>query len=123
LDHYGHLDHTGGAAMLNFRLLLKGTQHQALLKRFKRARQISMKAFFEKYKHRLTVHKLPSYSPGSNPIEKLWKKLKENGAYLHYFPTFESLTQEVRESLMPFISALKEVLAPFGMYYRIDHAA
>jgi len=33
-----------------------------------------MKDFFEKNKHRLTVFRLPSYSPDFNPIEKLWKK-------------------------------------------------
>lgn len=83
----------------------------------------AMKAFFEKHKHRLTVYKLPSYSPDFNPIEKLWKKVKEKGTHLHYFPTFESLTHKVHENLMQFKSATKEVLALFGMYYSIDQAA
>ncbi|MCP5018104.1 MAG: IS630 family transposase [Ketobacter sp.] len=83
----------------------------------------AMKAFFEKHKHRLTVYRLPSYSPDFNPIEKLWKKIKEKGTHLHYFPTFDALMNKVHESLMQFKSAPKEVLALFGMYYKIDHAA
>jgi hypothetical protein len=82
-----------------------------------------MKAFFEKHKDRLTVHRLPAYSPDFNPIEKLWKKVKEKGTHLHYFPTFETLMNKVHESLMQFKSAPKEVLALFGMYYRLDQAA
>jgi transposase len=75
-----------------------------------------MKAFFEEHKQRLTVFDLPSYSPDYNPIEKLWKKVKETGIHLHYFPTFESLKEKVHETLSLFESAKKEVLALFEMY-------
>ena len=44
--------------------------------------------FFEKQSDRLTVYQLPTYSPDYNPIEKLWKKIKQGGTHLHYFPTF-----------------------------------
>ena len=33
--------------------------------------------FFAQHVDRLTVYQLPSYSPDYNPIEKLWKKIKE----------------------------------------------
>jgi len=38
----------------------------------------AMKDFFEKYSNRITVYRLPSYSPDYNPIEMLWKKIKQN---------------------------------------------
>ncbi len=44
---------------------------------------------------RLFVHKLPSYSPDYNPIERLWKNTKRKATHLKYFPTFESLRETV----------------------------
>jgi transposase len=44
----------------------------------------AMKEFFAKHADRLTVYQLPSYSPDYNPIEKLWKKIKERDIH----PTF-----------------------------------
>jgi transposase len=76
----------------------------------------AMKSFFFQHKNRLEVHSLPSYSPDYNPIEKLWKKVKEKGTHLHYFPTFEALKIKVHESLMLFENAPQEVLSLFGMY-------
>ena len=49
---------------------------------------VAVRNFVETHKHRLSAHKLPSYSPDYNPIEKLWKKIKETGTHLVYFPTF-----------------------------------
>jgi len=76
----------------------------------------AMKQFFAKHEKRLTVFNLPSYSPDYNPIEKLWKKVKQDGTHLHYFPTFESLKDKVRESLALFENAPREVLSLFGLY-------
>lgn len=73
----------------------------------------AMKAFFEPYKERLTVFQLPSYSPDFNPIEKLWKKVKEQGTHLHYFPTFESLKDKVEEALLAFKDTPAQVLSLF----------
>lgn len=78
----------------------------------------AMKQFFAKHEQRLTVFDLPSYSPDFNPIEKLWKKVKQKGTHLHYFPTFESLKDKVHESLALFDKAPNEVLSLFGLY---DH--
>ena len=64
----------------------------------------------------MTVFELPSYSPDYNPIEMLWKKVKQKGTHLHYFPTFESLKDRVHESLALFEEASKEVLSLFGLY-------
>ena len=75
-----------------------------------------MKAFFEAHKDRLTVFELPSYSPDYNPIEKLWKKVKEKGTHLQYFPTFEAVKEKVQETLTFFENAKQEVLSLTGMY-------
>jgi transposase len=78
------------------------------------------RAFFAKHQDRLTVFELPSYSPDYNPIEKLWKKVKQKGTHLHYFPTFESLQEKVHESLAFFENAPKEVLSLFGFYHDMN---
>lgn len=72
--------------------------------------------FFEENKHRLTVHYLPAYSPDFNPIEGLWKKIKQMGTHLKYFLTFDSLVERVEEMLIEFECAANEVLALFGLY-------
>ena len=82
-----------------------------------------MQAFYEKNKDRLTVFKLPSYSPDYNPIEKLWKKIKEKGTHLQYFPTFEDLKAKVNESLIQFDNAPEEIISLFAMVDELAEAA
>ena len=55
--------------------------------------------------------------PLSNPIEKLWKKIKEKEVHLHYFPTFESLKNKIEEALLHFKDLRNEVLSLFGFYW------
>jgi transposase len=74
-----------------------------------------MQAFFALHAERLTVFQLPSYSPDFNPIEKLWKKIKEQDTHLVYFPTFEALTSRVDSALVKFASKGQEVLALFSL--------
>ncbi len=81
-----------------------------------------MNTFFEKNKKRLTVFRLPSYSPDFNPIEKLWKKIKEKGTHLKYFPTFDGLKDKVNEMLNIFDDAKNEVLSLFGFYDKLNVA-
>ncbi len=83
----------------------------------------AMQKFFTQHQHRLTVFDLPSYSPDYNPIEKLWKKVKEKGTHMHYFPTFESLKKKVHESLEFFDYAPKEVLSLFGFFEEMNATA
>lgn len=83
----------------------------------------AMREFFEKHKDRLTVFQLPAYSPDFNPIEKLWKKVKEKGIHLHYFPVFEALKAKVHESLVFFKHAPLEVLSLFGLYRKQELTA
>ena len=69
------------------------------------------KAFFAQQTARLEVCQLPTYSPDSNPIEKLWKKIKQQGTHLHYCPTFEALTDKVEQALLKFAHIPEEILA------------
>jgi len=84
-------------------------------------RSAAMNTFFEHNRTRLTVYRLPSYSPDYNPIEKLWKKVKEKGTHLHYFPTFEDLKNKVEETLLLFKNAPKEVLSLFVSLKEVTH--
>jgi transposase len=76
----------------------------------------AMRTFFAQHTARLTVFQLPAYSPDFNPIEKLWKKIKQQETHLHYFPTFESLMDKVDQALLRFENAPKQVLSLFGFY-------
>lgn len=73
----------------------------------------AMKALFEQHSERITVFQRPRYSPDFNPIEKLWKKIKEQGTHRHDFPTFESLKDKVEEALVEFKNTPAEVLFLF----------
>lgn len=68
------------------------------------------KRFFAQHAERLTVSQLPSYSPDYNPIEKLWKKLKQQDTHLHYFPTFAALSDKVEQALLKFENTPQEIL-------------
>ena len=82
----------------------------------------AMRMFFEKHSKRLSVFQLPSYSPDYNPIEKLWKKIKEKEVHLHYFPTFESLKKKVKDALLHFTSMKEEILSLFVKYKKLTSA-
>jgi len=69
------------------------------------------KQFCAQHTARLTVYQLPSYSPDYNPIEKLWKKIKQAETHLHYFATFDALTDKVEQALLKFAHAPREILA------------
>ena len=73
----------------------------------------AVRQFCAQHAHRLTVYELPSYSPDYNPIEKLWKQVKTERIHLHYFPTFESLTEKVEEALLHFADTQHDVFALF----------
>ena len=67
--------------------------------------------FFAQHAERLTVVQLPTYSPDYNPIEKLWKKLKQEDTHLHYFPTFAALTEKVERALLKFAQTPAAILS------------
>ena len=82
----------------------------------------AMKRFFTQKANRITVYELPSYSPDYNPIEKLWKKIKEKEIHLHYFPTFDTLKNKVEEALLHFKNMKNEILSLFGFYNKLSEA-
>jgi transposase len=81
------------------------------------------KAFFAQQTARLQVFQLPTYSPDYNPIEKLWKKIKQRETHLHYFPTFEALTEKVEQALLTFANIPEEILALCSLPTELAQAA
>src|SRR2546421_348700 len=81
------------------------------------------KAFFAQQTARLQVVQLPTYSPDYNPIEKLWKKIKQQDTHLHYFPTFEALTEKVEQALIKFANIPEEILALCSLPTALAEAA
>lgn len=80
----------------------------------------AIKKFCDENAKRLTAYRLPPYSPKYNPIGMLWKKIKEKEIHLHYFPTFESLTNKVEEALFRFSDMKNEILPLFGFYRELS---
>ena len=74
------------------------------------------RAFFEAHQDRLTVFQLPSYSPDYNPIEFLWKKMKQRATHNRYFPAFEALAASVEEALAYFAIQVEEIKSLMGQY-------
>ena len=81
------------------------------------------KAFFAQQPARLHVFQLPTYAPDDNPIEKLWKKIKQQETHLHYFPTFEVLTGKVEQALLKFTNTPEEILTLCSLPTELAQAA
>ena len=81
------------------------------------------KAFFAQQTTRLQVFQLPTYSPDYNPIEKLWKKIKQQETHLHYFPTFEALTEKVEQALHTFANIPEAILTLCSLPTELAQAA
>lgn len=65
---------------------------------------------------KIQLHFLPPYSPNLNPIERLWKWMKESVVYNTYYEEFEAF----KEAVLGFFDTLNG-LAPdseFGMRFR-----
>lgn len=54
---------------------------------------------------KIKLHFLPPYSPNLNPIERLWKWMKERVLYNTYYPDFESF----RSAILGFFSSLQRL--------------
>jgi len=74
------------------------------------------RAFFTEHQDRLTVFQLPSYSPDYNPIEFLWKKMKQRATHNQYFAAFEDLAESVNEALSHFSHRAAEIKSLMGLY-------
>ena len=55
-----------------------------------------MQEFFAAHADRLTRYQLPSYSPDFNPIEYLWRNVKNDATHLKYFADFADLHAKSR---------------------------
>lgn len=73
------------------------------------------RAFFEAHP-RLTRVQLPSYSPDFNPIEHLWKAVREDATHNKYFPDFGDVINSVEETLQVLIRHPKQVRQILGSY-------
>ena len=118
--HEGRLNSESYAGFLK-EVMKKTRKHLILIQdRAPYHRSAFMTDFFQKHADRLTVYKLPSYSPDFNPIEMLWKKIKEKETHLHYFPTFDALKKRVSDGLNRFQNLKHEILSLFGYYNRLS---
>jgi transposase len=119
----GRLNSSASIAFLT-RVLKQTPQHIILIQDgAKDHTSAETQAFFTQQATRLQVFQLPTSSPDYNPIEKLWKKIKQQDTHLHYFPTFEALTEKVEQALLKFANAPEEVLALCGLPTALAQAA
>jgi transposase len=72
--------------------------------------------WFDAHRNRLTVFQLPSYSPDYNPIEFLWKKMKQRATHNKYFAEFKNMVEAVDEALAHFAKQAVEIQALMGLY-------
>ena len=59
---------------------------------------------------RLTIERLPAFSPDYNPIEKLWKNTKRDATHMKYFKTFEDLHNSVITTFKTYMQDASKVL-------------
>jgi transposase len=133
IDYFtGRLFHYGLEARLNSqsyaefltRVLAATDKHIILIQDgAKYHTSAAMKKYFAQHSETITVFQLPAYSPDLNPIEKLWKKIKEQETHLHYFPTYESMINKVEQALMKFENRQEEILALFKLSKELAVAA
>jgi transposase len=126
LFYQGQAGRLNSAAYLAFlrRVLAQTTQPILLIQDgAKYHTSAETKAFFAQQTARLQVFQLPTYSPDYNPIEKLWKKIKQQDTHLHYFPTFETLTNKVEQALLKFANIPEEILALCSLPTELAQAA
>lgn len=73
-------------------------------------------AFVAQHSERLSVHRLPAYSPDYNPIEHLWRNVKRDKTHNRYFPTFEALVEAVEKGMASFQqdpAAVRQLMGPY----------
>lgn len=59
---------------------------------------------------RLTIERLPAFSPDYNPIEKLWKNTKRDSTHMKYFKTFEDLHNSVIKTFNAYMQDAGRIL-------------
>lgn len=79
----------GARGRLNVIILDNAKYHHAIL----------LKPFLQKYRKRLRLAFLPSYSPELNPIERVWKLARRLCTHNEYFPDLITLQKAVSGQL------------------------
>ncbi|MDM8541517.1 transposase [Desulfococcaceae bacterium HSG9] len=59
---------------------------------------------------RLSIYRLPSYSPDFNPIEKLWKNTKRDATHCKFFPTFDDIRTSVVKTFKKYMQDDNKVI-------------
>lgn len=75
--------------------------------------------FLEKNKEFIELVKLPAYSPQFNPIEKIWKKIKQKFTHNRCFKTINDLEHALRLALIDFYDNKEKVLSVMKKYRNI----
>ncbi len=69
-----------------------------------------VKEFVESHSERISIERLPAFSPDFNPIEKLWKNTKKEATHCKYFETFEELRESVFKAFGKFLNDATKVI-------------
>ena len=59
---------------------------------------------------KIKIHYLPPYSPNLNPVERLWKVLREHTCYNRYYENFSEFKIAIRNFLFEKIPKMKNLL-------------
>ncbi len=59
---------------------------------------------------RVTIHYLPPYSPNLNPIERLWKVMREHVTYNKVYTRFDTFTTAIRKFFAETILNIQDIL-------------
>lgn len=75
-----------------------------------------VKELEERYKDRLELVFLPTYSTYLNPIELLWKHLRRRVTHNHYFGTIQALLTAVQAFFDQMVHSPTELLSVIGSH-------
>ena len=74
-------------------------------------RAVLVREFVANHAERLSIARLPAFSPDFNPIEKLWKNTKRDATHLKYFKTFEQLRASVCQAFKGYLEEATHVIS------------
>ena len=102
-----------GEAMIDFLKHLENTSKASKIRVIcDNGRSNKNKAVKEYLKtSKIEIHYLPPYSPNLNPIERLWKVMRERSTYNKCYATFADFTKVIYKFFVEDITKMTEVLA------------
>lgn len=101
-----------GQSVIDFLQILEASSRASTLHVIcDNARANKNKALKEYLKNsRIQLHYLPPYSPNLNPIERLWKLMREHKTYNKYYDSFKQFTEAIHKFFYKDIAKMKAVL-------------